>query len=167
MSYGDHLRFSALLSFIRMPADLNDPRSELDIHGKEADQVGEQFAAFALGSLATMINTNPQIRIPGHLPHLGHSVTLYEPYFAILVAFIVGTHFVIFIATIYWARGAEENEAYGVGMQDLGAQPNDSQQHLSRDTQAYSVGTYVFDEHPTDAQQDHAHDTALEEQQLV
>ena len=150
-----------------MLTNLNDPRSVLDIHGKEADQVGEQFAAFALGSLATMVNKNPQIQIPGDLPQLGHSVTLYEPYFAILMAFIVGMHLVIFIATIYWARGAEDSETYDVGFQDLGVQPNSSQQHLTRDTQAYSVNTYVFDEHPTDAQQDHAHDIALEEQQFV
>ena len=124
------------LNCIRMPADLDDPRSELDIHGKEADQVGEQFAAFALGSLATMINTNSQIQTLGRLPRLGHSVTLFEPWFAILMAFIVGMHFLVFIATIKWEKRVEDSEAYEVGPQDLEQQSNSSQQHLTRDSQS-------------------------------
>ena len=127
--------------------------------------MGEQFAAFALGSLATMVNKNPRIQIPGCLPQLGHSVTLYEPYFAILMSFIVGMHFAIFIATIYWAKGAEYSGTYGVVLQVVGEQqPNGSQQHLTHGTEAYSVDTHVSDEHHNNHAQDVAHDIALEEE---
>ena len=140
-----------------MSADFNDPRSPLDIHGKEANQVGEQFAAFTLGSLATMVSKNPQIQIPGHLPHLGHSLTLYEPYLAILMAFIVAMHLVTFIATIYWARDAGYSGTFDVGLGNLGAQPNDSQQHLAQGHEVHSADAHVFEEHSADSGQDAAH----------
>lgn len=88
-------------------------RSAWKIHHKEADEVGENFAKFALGSLATMTSYNPQIQIPGHVPHLGHKLVIYEPYFAILLACIVAVHLAIFTATIFWVKEVEINQVTG------------------------------------------------------
>ena len=140
-----------------MSADFGDPRSALDIYGKEADQVGEQFAAFSLGSLATMVSRNPQIQIPGHLPHLGHSLTLYEPYLALLMAFIVVTHLAVFIATIHWARDAGSSGTFEVGLGNLGDQPNGSQQHLTQAPEAHNTDAHVSEEHFADSEQDAGH----------
>lgn len=80
------------------------PRSTWDIHGKSGDEIGDQFALFALGSLANMATLNPSIQIPGNLSHLGHSVTVYEPWFSILWTCIVGTHLAVFATIAIWTR---------------------------------------------------------------
>ena len=52
-----------------------------------------------------MATLNPPIQTTGHLPRLGHSLQVYEPYFAITFACIVGVHLAIFVASATWTRG--------------------------------------------------------------
>ncbi|KAL8819710.1 MAG: hypothetical protein Q9191_007673, partial [Dirinaria sp. TL-2023a] len=87
--------------------------SAWEIHHKDADLVGENFAKFTLGSLATMASLNPPIQIPGHLPHLGHQLQIYEPYFWALVSCIVVVHFAVLVATILWVKDAASYPAGG------------------------------------------------------
>ena len=73
--------------------------------------IGDRLALFALGSLATMANLNPTILIPGDVPYLGHRVEMYEPWFAIIWACIVGVHLAVFVATVVWGwRAGREKE---------------------------------------------------------
>ncbi|ERF68528.1 hypothetical protein EPUS_05667 [Endocarpon pusillum Z07020] len=44
--------------------------SAWEVHHKDADEVGDRFALFALGSLANMAALNPPIQIPGTVPYL-------------------------------------------------------------------------------------------------
>ena len=77
-----------------------------------------------------MIDTNPQISLPGHVPHLGHKVVIYEPYFSVLLAYIVGAHFAVFAATVYWVSRAGKVGITVIGMQPLGEQGDESRQNL-------------------------------------
>ena len=88
-----------------IPINLNYS-SPWEIHTHSADYVGDRFALFALGSLITMANLNPLIPIHGDVPHLGHSVVKYEPWFTILCTCIVGAHLVITAATMVLVRRA-------------------------------------------------------------
>ena len=105
-------------------------RSAWEIHHKDADQVGENFAKFALGSIATMATLNPPIQVPGHVPNLGHKLQIYEPYFAILLPCIAGAHFAIFVATVFWMTKAGNSGADGIEMRPAGEQTNESQENL-------------------------------------
>lgn len=87
--------------------------SAWEIHYKNADLVGENFAKFALGSIATMATLNPSIQIPGHVPYLGHRLQIYEPYFWILVSCIVGVHFALLAATVLWLRNGDKDTTGG------------------------------------------------------
>ena len=73
-----------------------------------------------------MTSPNPQIQIPGHVPHLG----LYEPLFAMLLACIVAVHLAIFTTTVFWMKKVEINQVTGHEMHPTGAQHNESQEHL-------------------------------------
>ncbi|KAL8825087.1 MAG: hypothetical protein Q9170_007932 [Blastenia crenularia] len=104
--------------------------SEWDIHGAEIDEIGDRFAHSALGSLATMAVFNPRIQLPGHVPHLGHKIHVYEPYFSVLLGCIVGAHFALFAATVYWIVRGSNMTTNAVGMHPLGEQGDESRQNL-------------------------------------
>ena len=54
-----------------------------------------------------MANLNRLIFVEGDVPHLGHSVQIYEPGFTILCACIVGVHLAVFLATLLSGWRAE------------------------------------------------------------
>ena len=105
-------------------------RSAWEIHGREADEVGELFAKFALGSLATMAKFNPQIYIPGQVPHLGRRLAIYQPYFTILLACVVASHLAIFGATVFWMKKSGTNDGNAMQMHPTGEHENESQENL-------------------------------------
>ena len=95
----------------KLPTLTQQPRtnsSPWDIHNQPADYIGDRLALFALGSLATMANLSPLISVPGDVPHLGHSVQIYEPGFTIVWACIVGGHLTVLIATVLSGWRAEQ-----------------------------------------------------------
>lgn len=98
--------------------------SAWEIHHKDADEVGDRFSLFALGSLANMATLNPSIQIPGNVPYLGHSLRVYEPWFYILWACIVGTHLALFGAVVIltWVRGTGSVQSHGEEMDPLTSQ---------------------------------------------
>ena len=113
---------------------LNHPRtssSPWDIHNHTADYVGDRLALFALGSLVTMANLNRLISVEGDVPHLGHSVQIYEPGFTILCACIVGVHLAVFLATVLSGWRTEQEtpgtELHGV---DSRVEGNESRRQL-------------------------------------
>ena len=115
---------------------LTHPRtnsSPWDIHTHTADYVGDRLALFALGSLATMANLSPLISVPGDVPHLGHSVEIYEPAFTIVCACIVGAHLAVFVATVLSGWRAEQEtprlELHGM---DRRAEEDESRVQLVR-----------------------------------
>ncbi|KAL8730350.1 MAG: hypothetical protein Q9166_004115 [cf. Caloplaca sp. 2 TL-2023] len=132
----------------RWAGDLKKPEAEHDfkqyqfyatgnpweIHGRDADEVGENFAKFALGSIATMATFNPSIQILGHVPHLGHKLVVYQPWFAILLSWIVIAHFAVAAYTVYWvtrADGTGDNaDEYPMGHAGDEEHANESQQSL-------------------------------------
>ena len=93
--------------------------SPWEIHTHAADYVGDRFALFALGSLITMANLNPRIRIPGTVPHLGHSVVRNEPGFTIVYACIVAAHLAITATTVMLAWRAKR-ETPDLEMHNMG-----------------------------------------------
>ena len=100
------------------------------------DEVGDRFALFALGSLANMATLNPVIQIPGNVPYLGHSLKVYEPWFAILWAFIVSSHLALLAAVVIWARKKGHSEKSNAELHSVHNQANDSgesQDDLVRD----------------------------------
>ncbi|KAL8947499.1 MAG: hypothetical protein Q9222_006228 [Ikaeria aurantiellina] len=103
--------------------------SHWEAHGADADGVGARFAEFALGAIATMVNSNPTIKIPGHLPHLGHKVHVYYPYFAIIWSCIVGAHCIVFAITIYYARIEYRATGTSIPLGDIEPH-NESQENL-------------------------------------
>lgn len=112
------------------------PRSAWGVHHKEADEVGDRFALFALGSLANMATLNPVIQIPGTVPYLGHSLKVYEPWFAILWAFIVGSHLALLSGVVIWARKRGHSETSNRELHSVHNQANnseESQEGLVRD----------------------------------
>ncbi len=106
--------------------------SAWEIHTHSADYVGDRLALFALGSLASMATYNPPISILGHVPHLGHSVVTYEPWFAIIWACIVGAHLAVFVATVIWDwRSSRDEMVDGVMLSVVGrVEPDESREEL-------------------------------------
>ena len=112
------------------------PRSAWEVHHKDADEVGDRFALFALGSLANMAALNPTIEIDGDVPYLGHRVKVYEPWFAILWACIAGTHFAVTVLVMIWVReGYNDGANYGGELQPIQDQENERHQEESLDGQ--------------------------------
>ncbi|KAL8712137.1 MAG: hypothetical protein Q9220_003571 [cf. Caloplaca sp. 1 TL-2023] len=105
--------------------------SHWDIHNATADEVGAKFAEFALGALATMASTNPPVQVLGHLPHLGHKLQVYEPYFAIIWSCIVGTHCIVSAVTIYYAMSEYRATGTSIPLGDVDPH-NESQENLVR-----------------------------------
>ena len=103
------------------------PRSAWKIHHKDADEVGDRFALFALGSLANMATLNPTIQIPGNVPNLGHKVKVYEPWFSIPWAWMVSTHLAVFGAIAIWVRETGNSEVHGGEMHPIYGQADNSQ----------------------------------------
>ena len=56
------------------------------------------MAEFALRSLATMIETNPVISLPGTVPHLGSHLTVFKKFCLGLLGGIVAAHLFLLIA---------------------------------------------------------------------
>ncbi|KAL9006109.1 MAG: hypothetical protein Q9188_001129 [Gyalolechia gomerana] len=102
-----------------------------DIHSKDIDEIGDNFARFALGSLAALAIIRPRlIELPGHVPHLGHKVHVYEPYFTVLLACIVVAHFAVFAATVFWIVRAGDSGVTSISMKPLGEHGDESRQDL-------------------------------------
>ena len=55
------------------------------------------MAEFALRSLATMVEENPVISLPGKVPQLGSHLTIIEPFCFTLLGCIVAGHLLLFI----------------------------------------------------------------------
>ncbi|KAL8955855.1 MAG: hypothetical protein Q9193_006438 [Seirophora villosa] len=77
-----------------------------ETHGQPDTQVGANMAQFALRSIAAMADRNPRIKLPGRVPHLGSRLNVYNGwlYVAVLLACIVGAHFLLFVGTAWSAR---------------------------------------------------------------
>ena len=78
-----------------------------------------------------MANLNPLIPVPGDVPHLGHSVQIYEPGFTILWACIVGAHLAVLIATLssgWW--GEQETPGQELSGMNSRVQEDDSRTEL-------------------------------------
>ena len=63
------------------------------------------MAEFAIGSLASMANLNPETLIPGTLPRLGYSLSVEWKYVIALVASITAAHCIIVGLLIWISRG--------------------------------------------------------------
>lgn len=102
-----------------------------DIQSGEVEEVGGLFARFAMGSLAMLATIHPRmVNITGHVPHLGHSVKVYEPYFTVLLACIVVAHFAVFAATVFWIIRVGDKGLPPIGMKPLGEHVDESRQNL-------------------------------------
>lgn len=66
-----------------------------------AQQVGSRMAEFAIGSLTSMANYNPQQNIPGTLPTLGYNLSVDWQYIIALAAVITGVHCLL-VGLILW-----------------------------------------------------------------
>ena len=77
-----------------------------------------------------MARLNPPIQILGHLPCLGHALQVYEPYFAIVLAFIGGVHLAVFAASAFWMRKMGNSRMGDEEMGPVGEQNNESAQNL-------------------------------------
>ena len=64
------------------------------------------MAEFALGSLATMVEVNPRIQIPGHVPYLGSRLNIFQRRipFLILLFSIPVTHLILLVVTLWFTR---------------------------------------------------------------
>ena len=68
------------------------PSSAYETHFRQADQVGSDVAAFAIGSLSTLATTNPQIQVPGLVPYLGSKLAVHWDYILPLLVGIATVH---------------------------------------------------------------------------
>ena len=73
-----------------------------ETHFKDLDEIGATIAEFALGSIATMARTNPHIKAPGLVPHLGSQIGVYWNYLIALLVGIATVHFLLLIGSIYF-----------------------------------------------------------------
>ncbi|KAL9003632.1 MAG: hypothetical protein Q9188_003509 [Gyalolechia gomerana] len=64
-------------------------------------EVGSRMAEFAIGSLASMANYNPQQNITGTLPTLGYNLSVDWQYIIALAALITGVHCIL-VGLILW-----------------------------------------------------------------
>ena len=64
------------------------------------------MAEFALGSLVTMVEFNPHIRILGHVPYLGSRLKFYWHWapFGVLLVFILLAHLALLLITLWLIR---------------------------------------------------------------
>lgn len=103
-------------------------RSDWGIHYQSPDEVGANMAKFALQSLITMVQRNPQIRIRGSVPYLGSRLTVYWQFFIPLLSCIVGLHFALLAVTVLWATSAADDG--GRGLYVAGQETNESQERI-------------------------------------
>ncbi|KAL8938623.1 MAG: hypothetical protein Q9216_003799 [Gyalolechia sp. 2 TL-2023] len=66
-----------------------------------AQEVGSRMAEFAIGSLTSMANYNPQQNVSGTLPTLGYSLSVHWSYMIALAAVITGVHCLL-VGLILW-----------------------------------------------------------------
>lgn len=62
------------------------------------------MAEFAIGSIATMANSNPKIEIPGFVPHLGSHLTVRRAYLLPLLVGIALVHSLLVLGSIWFHR---------------------------------------------------------------
>ena len=74
--------------------------SAWEIHFAKPDQVGAYLAESALGSIAVMADTNPQLHVNGLVPHLGTRLTVHQKYLIALLVGIAVTHVLLFVLTL-------------------------------------------------------------------
>ncbi|MCJ1299367.1 hypothetical protein MMC08_002159 [Hypocenomyce scalaris] len=84
--------------------------SAYETHFRQADQVGSDVAAFAIGSLSTMATTNFQIQVPGLVPYLGSSVAVHWDYILPLLAGIATVHAALSGFGVYLKAKFEEKK---------------------------------------------------------
>ncbi|KAL8859899.1 MAG: hypothetical protein Q9178_003732 [Gyalolechia marmorata] len=77
-----------------------------NLKSNDLEDVGNKAAKFAMGSIAMMANSNPTVQITGYVPHLGHKLRVYQPYWAILLSGIAVAHFAVSAYTVYWVTRA-------------------------------------------------------------
>ena len=66
------------------------PSTPWEVHYLPDERASANMAEFALRSLAGMVEANPVISLPGKVPHLGSHLTIYKPFYGILITLIVG-----------------------------------------------------------------------------
>ena len=72
------------------------------------------MAEFAIGSTSVMAYTNPQIYLPGYVPHLGSRLKVHWYYIGPLLAGIVGVHLALFLGGVYLTRTYKIKEGEGI-----------------------------------------------------
>lgn len=77
------------------------------------NDVGANMARFAVGSIAYMAKTNPQLQIEGIVPHLGTQVSVHWGYFIALLV-VIGC-----VQLGLWALGVRQRRASAGGYENL------------------------------------------------
>ena len=76
--------------------------SARETHFHRPDEVGAFLAESALGSIAVMADTNPQLPINGVVPHLGTRLMLHQNYFTVLLVGIAVTYLLLFVLNLWF-----------------------------------------------------------------
>ena len=59
-----------------------------------------------------MADTNPHIKAPGMVPHLGSRITVHWPYLVALLVGIATVHLLLLVGSIYFSRlGLEKKQS--------------------------------------------------------
>ena len=75
-----------------------------EVHFKTTDEVGAGMAEFAIGSISTLAQRNPQLQMQGTVPHLGSRVSILWGYAIALLVGIAGVHLILFAIVVYASR---------------------------------------------------------------
>ena len=108
------------------------------MHWKTPEDVGANMAEFALVSLATMAERNPNIKVPGLVPYLGAKLTVDWISIGVLCGVIAGLHLVLLALAFYLTLGipipSESSLAMGKLWQPLLEKASSSKTDLRPDT---------------------------------
>ena len=68
------------------------------------------MADFAIRSLSTLASRNPSIQVPGSVPYLGTSLTVYWKYAVALCAGIIAVQFLLSVLVYIFDDGTSESD---------------------------------------------------------
>ena len=149
--------------FIRLLIPI--PSTSWEIHFAETDHVGANMAEFAIGSLANLANSNPQIPLEGVVPYLGSRLQVFWPYTIALCVGILGLHLLLFLSTIIATKGVVIKDDSNLStarllrplVDDVGSGASLlSGKKLGRIIQRNRVGGIVYGPRQNDGSNDHS-----------
>lgn len=79
-------------------------RSYWETYQLDAEEIGAKMAEFALSSLASLANINPQQGVQGTQPNLGYSLGVQWNFVIVLAACIGAAHCLLVVAMLWMAR---------------------------------------------------------------